>query len=199
MAKNTEKTMASRIYGHGRGWAFSAKDFHDLGRVDMALARLYQAGTIRRVIRGIYDYPRFSKLLDQEMSPDIHQVAQALARKFAWRILPEGSAAQNLIGVSTQVPSQYLFHSDGPDRAYQIGKTKLEFKHIALKEADFRLFETGVIVHALKSLGKSRVDQKTIKTINKWLPSEKRAAVLRDASGVTDWVYVLIQKICKED
>ena len=37
---------------------------------------------IRRVIRGIYDYPKFSDLLRQPLSPDIDQVAEALARKF---------------------------------------------------------------------------------------------------------------------
>lgn len=69
MSGNTEKTVVSRIYGHGRGWAFSAKDFQDLGSVDMALIRLHKAGKIRRVLRGIYDYPRQSKLLDQPMAP----------------------------------------------------------------------------------------------------------------------------------
>jgi len=199
MTNTIEKTTASRIYGHGRGWAFSAKDFHDLGRVDMALVRLHEADTIRRVIRGIYDYPRYSKLLKQHMAPDLFQVAQALARKFGWRIQPDGTAAQNLIGLSTQVASQYIFHSDGPNRTYQIGNTKLEFKHIALKEAAFRHHETGIIVHALKFLGKDRLDQKTVDTISKWLPAEKRKAVLRDAEGVTDWVYAAIQRICQED
>jgi hypothetical protein len=199
MAENTGKTIVSRMYGHGRGWAFSAKDFHDLGRVDMALVRLYEANTIRRVIRGIYDYPRYSKLLEQDMAPDLFQVAQALARKFGWRIQPDGTAAQNLIGLSTQVTSQYIFHSDGPNRTYQIGNTKLEFKHVALKEAAFRHHETGIIVHALKTLGKDRLDQKSVDAINKWLPAEKRKAVLRDAEGITDWVYAIIQRICQED
>jgi len=124
--------------------------------------------------------------------------AQTLARKFAWRIQPDRTAAQNLIGLSTQVPSQYIFHSDGPDRAYQVGSTNLEFKHVALKEANFRVLETGVIVHALKALGKDRVDNNTIETIKKWLPDEKRVAVLRDAAGVTDWVYALIRRICQD-
>ena len=104
MTQAIKNKALNRIYGHGRGWAFSSKDFHDLGRVDMALTRHMEAGTIRRVIRGIYDYPRFSELLNQQLAPDIHQVAQALARKFGWRIQPDGTAAMNLIGISTQVP-----------------------------------------------------------------------------------------------
>ena len=82
MVKNLAKTIIYRVYGHGRGWAFSAKDFHDLGRVEMPLARLCEAGTIRRIMRGVYDYPRYSKLLAEYMVPDLFQVAHALARKF---------------------------------------------------------------------------------------------------------------------
>ena len=73
------------------------------------MARLCEAGIIRRVVRGVYDYPRYSKLLEEYMAPDLFQVAQSLARKFGWRIQLDGTAAQNLIGLSTQVPSQYVF------------------------------------------------------------------------------------------
>ena len=138
MSQSIGKQALSRIYGHGRGWAFSPNDFHDLGRVDMALIRLIESETIRRVFRVIYDYPRFSELLNQELAPDIHQVAQALARKFGWRIQADGTAAMNLIGISTQVPSQFVFQSDGPDRNYKVGKTSILFKHTALKEIGFR-------------------------------------------------------------
>ena len=67
MKNSIEKQVLSRIYGNGRGWAFSSKDFADIGRVDMALKRLQEKGTIRRVIRGIYDYPRYGELLKQNM------------------------------------------------------------------------------------------------------------------------------------
>ncbi len=93
MTQTLEKAAIARIYGHGRGWAFSQKDFQDLGRVDMALKRLADEGTIRRVMRGIYDYPRYSDLLKQNVAPDIHQIAQALARKFGWRIQADGASA----------------------------------------------------------------------------------------------------------
>jgi len=69
----------------------------------MALSGLAKKGVIRRVIRGIYDYPRYSELLKQEMAPDIHKVAQALARKFGWRIQPGSAAAANIVGQSTRL------------------------------------------------------------------------------------------------
>jgi hypothetical protein len=124
------------------GGRFSPRDFLDLGgrpTVDSALHRLEKRGEIRRVIRGVYDYPRFSKLLDQHLSPDIDQVARALARKFRWRIQPSGATALNFIGLSTQVPARAVYLSDGPDRAYQVGNTALVFEHTALKESGVKL------------------------------------------------------------
>ena len=202
MTETISSKILSRIYGNGRGWAFSQADFADLGgrsAIDLTLHRLTRDGTIRRVIRGIYDYPRHSDLLDQPVSPDIHQAARALARKFNWRIQPSGPTALNLLGLSTQVPGRYIYNSDGPDRTYQIGKTTLSFKHQAPKHSGLKRDESGVIVQALKALGEDRITDKTIRTIRDWLPAEKRAAVLKDTRGVTGWVYAAIHRICRED
>ena len=201
MSQTIEEKVVAKIYGNGRGWSFSQKDFAGLGSrkaVDMALLRLTSKATIRRVIRGIYDYPRYSELLDKEMGPDIHQVARALARKFGWRIQPSGPAAMNLIALSTQVPSPYLYRSDGPDRTYEIGRTSIQFKHGALKEAGFRHDESGLIVQALKALGQVHITADTIQTVRQWLPTEKRSRVLKDTERVTGWVFAAIKRICQE-
>ncbi len=196
--QSTEKQALARIYGHGRGWAFSPKDFRDVGRVDMVLNRLVEAGTIRRVIRGIYDYPRFSELLQHPLAPDPHRVAEALARKFGWRIQPDGAAAMNLLGLSTQVPSQCVYQSDGPDRTYQVGKTSILFKQTALKEIGFKHEESALIVQALKTLGEERTTDSVVKTVRDWLPEAKCGKVLKDTERVTGWVYAAIKKICQE-
>jgi hypothetical protein len=125
MLQSTEHQLLRRIRGKGMGWVFSQHDFTGLTRrsaIDLALHRLVRKGEIRRVVRGLYDYPRFSALLNQELSPNIDQTAQALARKFGWRIQPGGPTAQNLLGLSTQVPARIVYLSDGPDRSYRIPK-----------------------------------------------------------------------------
>ncbi|MCK4341610.1 MAG: hypothetical protein KAY37_07805 [Phycisphaerae bacterium] len=202
MAQSTEQKLLSKIYGKGRGWAFSQKDFARLasrGATDIALHRLQAKGTIRRVMRGIYDYPRYSDLLETEMSPDIDQVAGAMARKFGWRIQPSGPAAQNLLGLSTQVPATYVYLSDGPDRSYDINGTTLTFKHTALKEAGFRYRESALIVQALKSRGADRIKPRTIAKIRKWLDPKLRERILTDTSTATGWVYAAVREICTED
>jgi hypothetical protein len=95
MSQTVEERIAYRARGIGGGWAFSPKEFADFGgpsTIDTALHHLAQKGQVRRVIRGIYDYLRFSDFLGQQLGPDIDQVARAVARKFRWRIQPSGAS-----------------------------------------------------------------------------------------------------------
>jgi len=191
----------SRIYGRGRGWAFSSNDFvADFSRsqIDYALSELCRDGKIRRVCRGIYDYPKYSELLQQELSPDFDQVAQAFARKFNWRIQPAGDAAMNLLGLSTQVPGRLVYLSDGPNRQYDIGNYTLEFKKSALKDVGFKYRESGLIVQALKALGQARVDDAVIATLRNQLDAAACKRVLKDTVTATGWVYETIKRICGE-
>ena len=200
MAQSTENKVIGRIRGTPKGWAFSPRDFLDFGErrtIDSALHRLVQQGKIRRVIRGIYDCPRSSKFLKRPLSPDIDQVARALARKFRWRIQPSGATALNILGLSTQVPARVVYRSDGPDRRYKVGNTSLVFEHTALKEAGFKMRESGLIVQALRSFGQERVTPEVITKIRSWLPPSLRSKLLADTRTATGRVYAAIQRIAE--
>lgn len=189
----------SRIYGRGRGWAFSPNDFVEgfsRDQIENALSRLCREGKIRRVCRGIYDYPKFSELLQRELSPDFDQVAQAFARKFNWRIQPSGDAALNLLGLSTQVPGRLVYLSDGPNRQYNIGNYTLAFKKSALKDVGFKYRESGLVVQALKALGQARVDDAVIAALRKQLDEMACKRVLKDTVTATGWVYEAIKRVC---
>ena len=198
-----EQKIVSRIYGRGRGWAFTKTDFvagFGEANIHQALSTLARAGTIRRVCHGVYDYPRHSELLGQALSPDIDQVAQALARKFNWRIQPSGEAALNLLGLSTQVPGRWIYLSDGPSREYRIGEDAsqtLAFRKSRLKDAGFKHRESGLLVQALKALGKERVDAAVIETLRRQLDPKLRGRVLADARAVTGWVLQIIKQVCE--
>lgn len=201
MAQPTEQKVLSRIYGKRRGWAFSQADFADLGvrsTIDSALHRREADGLIRRVVRGVYDYPRQSKALGGAVSPDIDQIAQALARKFGWRIQPDGATAQNLLGLSTQVPARNVYLSDGPHRSYKIGRTVLAFEHTVLKEAVFKLPESRLVVQALKAFGEDRITPQIVDQIRQKFDSTLRRRILVDTKTATGWVYAAIQQIARE-
>jgi hypothetical protein len=200
MHKSVEDAMLSRIYGHGRGWAFSRVDFmpeFDDINIRKALSDLAARGTIRRICRGIYDYPRFSPLLQETLSPDIDQVARALARKFKWTILPSGDTALNLLGLSTQVPAKHSYLSTGPSRQYDAGQT-ITFTSRKLRDADFSNYETGILVQAIQTIGKDRITEKEINRMKEWLNPALKRRVLNDTRQTTVWIQQIIKQIAGE-
>lgn len=199
---SVENKVVNKIYGHGRDWDFSQTDFATLGSrsaIDTTLHRLVNKGMIRRVIRGIYDYPKYSDLLGKYLSPNIDKVSHALARKFGWRIQPSGPTALNVLGLSTQVPSKYVYLSDGPTKIFTVGKTTIKFKAIALKEVGFKLHESALIVAAFRSLGKDGLTSDVINKTRDWLDQGIRSQVLLDTTKVTGWIYNGIRKVCLGD
>ena len=198
-----EEKIISRIYGRGRGWAFTKTDFvagFGEANIHQALSALARAGRIRRVCHGVYDYPRHSELLGQALSPDIDQVAAALARKFNWRIQPSGDAALNLLGLSTQVPGRWVYLSDGPSREYPIGedgRQTLAFRKSPLKDTGFKHRESGLLVQALKALGKERVDAQVIETLRSRLEPKLRRQILADTRAVSGWILQIIKQVCE--
>src|ERR1039458_9328479 len=116
--------ILERIKRLGEGKVFSAKDFLDIGSrgtVDMALSALTRNGKIRRVRRGLYDMPKMNPALGGQLSPDIDEAAQAIARRQRWKIVPDGAWAANLLGLSTQVPSKITYLTDGPNNEVLTG------------------------------------------------------------------------------
>jgi len=195
-----EGKIDARIRRKGDRWVFSQHDFSELGTrsaVDLALHRMSERGEIRRAIRGLYYRPRTSKLLGADLGPDIHAVAEALARKFGWSIQPGGAAAENYLGLSTQVPAKSVYFSSGPSRVYAVGRTSLTFRHTAPKEAAFKHPESAVIVRALRSRGREHVTARDIEKIRGWLPGKLRAKVLADTRTATDWVHEKVKQICR--
>src|SRR5260221_9602211 len=97
-----------RIQAHGRGFVFTPADFADLGSrasVDQTLSRLARRSRIRRLSRGVYDYPRVSSDLGP-LSPTTDSIAHAVARQThsVAQVGPAQAASQ--LGLSTQVPAR---------------------------------------------------------------------------------------------
>lgn len=196
---NIANKIVTSIYGHGRGWCFSGKDFQDIGlrkTIDSVLHRLAQKGTIRRVSRGLYDYPEFSNLLNKTLSPNIDQVARAFSRKHGWRLQATGAMAANLLGISTHVPAKVVYLTDGPGKTIKIGNTMIQFKRTAPKDLNVKNKKSAIIIQALKFLGKDHIDKNTHMRIRSLLSDSDRKKLLKDARYGTDWVFETIKQIC---
>lgn len=148
--------IKDRIDNCKEGTVFVASDFSDIAdsaTLRQSLKRLSESGDIRRIIRGLYEKPVFSKLLNEYVPADPNKVAYAMARNYNWTIAPCGDASLNLLGLSSQVVSNWSYISDGPYKVYEWGNTKLEFKHRTNKEITGVSYTTSLIIQSLKQLG----------------------------------------------
>src|ERR1700683_1422316 len=160
--------IVRRIERFETGKAFSAKDFLDIASrtsIDVALAKLAIEGKIRRIRRGLYDMPKVNAALGGKLSPDIDEAARAIARRQRWKIVPEGSWAANLLGLSTQVPSKIIYLTDGPNKEVPIGRRSIHFKHARPKAMAGLEGKLALVVQALRYLGKEGVGANEIETL----------------------------------
>ena len=195
------RKILARIYGSGRGAVFTPKDFLDLAgpeTVRQALGRLARGGKIRRILRGVYDYPAFSKLLQAPASPDPHAIGRVIARAHGWTILPAGETALNLLGLSTQVPARWEYFSDGPSKRYSWAGGTLVFKRRANRETTILSTRTGLLVQALKTLGRERIDCHVMAVLRKQFDAREFARAVREARYATAWVYEVIRRLAEE-
>ena len=194
--------IRARILAAEDGTVFVAPDFADIAdtaTIRQGLKRLYQSGIIRRIIRGVYEKPKYSKLLDEYVAADPDAVAKALARSYHWTIAPCGNTALNLLGLSTQVTAVWSYISDGPYKTYEWNSTRLEFKHRTNKEITGLSYMTSLVIQALKTLGRTNVTPEIIQTLSEKLSEDEKRACLKEATESTDWVYDTIRKMCGGD
>jgi hypothetical protein len=193
--------IVARIEQLDLGKAFSAKDFLDIASrtmIDVTLASLAQSGKIRRIKRGLYDMPRMNAALGGELSPDIDEAAQAIARRQRWKIVPEGAWAANLLGLSTQVPSKITYLTDGPNNEVLIGRRSIHFKHARPKAMAGLEGKFALVVQALRYLGKEGVGAREIETLRRTLSSPEKRRLVKDTRFGVDWIYEVAKGIAEK-
>ena len=184
------------------GSVFVSTDFTDITdkkTVNMGLIRLADEGLIKKILFGVYYKPEFSKLLGETVAPSPNKVAHALARNFGWTIVPCGDTALNLLGLSTQVPSQWVYVSDGAYKEYTFDNTTIKFKRTTNKEISKVSYKTALTIQALKALGRENITEQVISRLKKILTDEEKEKMLAESKSATSWVLELIKVICKDE
>jgi len=192
------QTILSRIRSAGRGAVFTPKDFLDAGTryaIDQALSRLARSGTILRLGRGLYYYPRVNPRLGIPVTPDVDQFAQAIGRRTGSRMVPSGAVAANLFGLSTQVPAKFLYLSDGRSRRLRVGRIEIQIKHVTPKELPRGGQSSAMVFQALRHLGREAVDAQVVARLRAVLSVKQKRELAQDARYTTDWIANVVRQI----
>ena len=192
--------IKNRIKLYKDGEIFFTTDFKDiasLATIRKCLSRQVKDGKIRRIIDGAYEKPKFSNILGEYLPTDPEKLAYGLARKYHWTISPCGDVALNKLGLSTQVPAVWSYVSDGPYRDFSLDNIKISFKHKTNREISFISDISIMVIEALKTLGKDRIDNKTINILKKRLTNKEKEILLKDSIDSTSWIFDVIRKVCE--
>jgi uncharacterized protein DUF6088 len=199
--KTTDKQIISRVYGHGRGWVFTPNHFKDLGSRDAigsALKRYKQAGLIRQLARGLYDYPAVDPQLGP-LQPSTDAIVQALTGRDAMRVQPTGAYAANLLGISNQVPMKVVFLTDGLSRTVQIGNRQISLKRTTPRNMATAGKISGLVIQALRHLGKNNVDDLIIAHLDRLLDTVAREQLIKDIRYAPAWIAEIFHKLADKE
>ncbi len=175
-------------------------DFVDLGSrqaVDLALHRLVRKGTIRRLTRGIYDYPKAHPVLGL-LTPHPDDVAKAVARHERARLQPTGAYAANLLGLSEQVPAKVVYLTDARSRTVNIGAMTIQLRQTTLRNMATAGRISGMVIQALRNLGQAHVTADRIAILKRKLPADQRQELLKDIKFAPAWMHPVFRAIAED-
>jgi hypothetical protein len=144
------------------GRAVSAREFLFLGSrasVDQAFSRLVRKRVLRRISRGLYEYPRIGSLFKTPVPQSPDDLVSAWARKNRLKTIPSGAWAANMLGLSTQVPARIVYYTNGRSRNLRLGGYTIRLLNRGPGSTDLRIGISARVVQALRFLGRRYVSE----------------------------------------
>ncbi len=197
MTESIEIQILNKIKKSGRGMLFFAEDFTKNGgpkAVGKALERLVAKGELARAARGVYVRPKVDSVIGQ-ITPRIEDIAKAIARRDRARIVPTGIYALNRLGLSTQVPLNIIYLTDGVGRKVKLGNYIITFKKTAPKNLTGVGEISSLAIQALRSIGKENVTEVEIKKIQTLLLKEKPTRLDHDIRLAPAWIREIMKPV----
>lgn len=198
MQENIGKKIVNNIKKCGRGTIFFPSNFisyGDIKAVFKSLERLTNDAVIIRLANGIYLYPKIDKKLGLgELYPSIEDIAIQIAKRNRARIAPTGAYALNLLGLSTQVPMNVVFLTDGSPRKIRLGDDKtITFKHTVPKNLAFVNKTAQLATFALKEIGKSSDNEEHLKALKQAFSTINEKSIEADYKLMPAWIRKIIK------
>ncbi|HHU26143.1 MAG TPA: type IV toxin-antitoxin system AbiEi family antitoxin domain-containing protein [Bacteroidales bacterium] len=199
--KSIDDKIFAKIGKAKRGSLFFTEDFLSFGTaksVSKALQRLVDRGKISRVARGIYARLEKHPVLG-EITPSTEAIAEAIRKRDKARVMPTGVLALNALGLSTQVPMNVVYLTDGSARKIDHGKRKIVFKRTSPRNLSAIGEISGLVIQALKEIGKDNVTEEEVQIILKQLEREDQYRLEHDIRLAPEWIRKIMRQALKEE
>ncbi|HED06527.1 MAG TPA: hypothetical protein ENI57_00225 [Ignavibacteria bacterium] len=176
-------------------------DFSEFGNYDTvrkSLQRLVNKGLVTRISKGIYYIPKKDKILGT-LYPTAEEIGKAIAKRDKARVIPTGAYAQHLLGLSTQIPMNVVYLTDGSARKIKIGNQTIVFKKTSPKNLSFESQLSSLLIQALKSkkeINITETDKRRLKEIIS--KSNELEKIKKDIRIAPVWIRKIVLQILSE-
>jgi hypothetical protein len=187
-----EKTIKSKPRGH----LLFVDDFNTKGTMESirkALQILKEKGVITSVAHGIYVRPVIDDYIGEVM-PTAEEVAKAIARRDRIKLVPTGVYALNALGLSTQIPINLVFLTDGAARTIKVGNRTIKLKKTTPKNLKAKGKISSLVIQALREIGKDNLTKDELNKIHEILKNEDKKNLKYDISLAPQWIKEIMKK-----
>jgi hypothetical protein len=194
MSQSIDNKIIDHLKYRARGKIYFSDDFTSIASYESirkSLSTLVKKGILVRLTQGIYLYPK----VDPEFGilyPSVDDVCKAIAKRDKARIEPTGVFALHSLGLSTQIPINVVYLTDGIPRKINYGNRVIKFKKTAPKNLSMKGKVSSLVIAALKQLGKNGITQDTQQQIAKALKKETPENIKHDIKLAPEWISKLI-------
>jgi hypothetical protein len=198
--QTTEFNILTKIRKAARGSLFFTEDFLSFGSakaVSKVLERLVISNELQRVARGIYARLASDPYLGR-LKPTTEDIAEAIRRRDKARIIPTGSLALNALGLSTQVPINVVYYTDGSARKIELGNQRIVFKKTSPKNLSAIGKISSLVILALKEIGQGNVTEEELKIILSHLKKEDPYRLEHDIKIAPEWIRKIMRQAIKK-
>ena len=196
MPISADDHIVNKIKDYKSQRLFFVDDFIDIANykaVSKALERLVEKRVLIRVANGIYARYKEVPVLGV-IYPTTEQIAEAIAKRDKARIIPTGAFALNALGLSTQIPMNVVYLTDGTARKIKVGNRSILFKKTTPKNLAAKGKISSLVIQALKAIGNGRTTEEERRKILELLKRERIIDLEHDIRLAPEW----IRRIMKE-
>ena len=201
MGANSSYRMMYDMVGQAKdGTIFIPDDFATCGTPDAVrsgLTRLCRNGKLHRFAKGIYYIPSYDKWDGTLRGPSLDAIAQKIVQRDNARIIPTGAYALNKLGLSTQVPANIVYITDGSARQVRFGEGKsITFRHSNdLGNFAYRSQLMQLAVLALREIGEKAITESQKSKIKSMITEHvSEQEFNHDIVLAPTWVKAMLQR-----
>lgn len=197
MFNTIDSSVKEKIEQAPPGSIFFSDSFLELGSaraVAKTLERLTNKSKLQRLAPGIYIKPEMDPFIGP-VSPGMDAIAHAIAKRDKARIVPTGEYALNRLGLSTQLPMNLVYLTDGAARKVKIGKRSITFKKATPKNVAAIGPISRLVIQALRSIGQKNLTENEQAKIIKALQKETLENIQHDILLAPEWIRKIMRPV----